>query len=293
LLKRHRHNQSERSVSSVQPVGSGEVRAAIAVAAQSTGVDFDFLLAQARLESSLDPSARAGTSSAAGLYQFTGGTWLATLDRHGAEHGLGWAEAAIQGGKVGDPALRAQIMALRFDPQVSALMAGELANDNREALTAALGRAPDSAELYLAHFLGAGGATSFLSAMARDPGQSAAAILPQAAAANRTIFYAPGGAPRSLGQVMDLLRGRLEAAGEESGGFDPALAQWTSNYGNMPPPWQGLAASGSARAAPAPAPESTRPSMAETLRDAFALGGDGAVPAHVRAAYGALERFGL
>ena len=113
---------------------STQVRAAIARAAETTGVDFDYLLAQAKIESSLDPAARAATSSAAGLYQFTGGTWLATLDRHGASHGLGWAENAIDGGRVSDPMMRAQIRALRFDPSASALMAAELANDNRAEL---------------------------------------------------------------------------------------------------------------------------------------------------------------
>lgn len=185
--------------------GPADIRSAIAVAAQSTGVDFNYLLAQARLESNLDPAARAATSSAAGLYQFTGGTWLATLDRHGASHGLGWAEQAIEGDRVVDPALHSHIMALRHDPQIAALMAGELANDNRTTLSAALGREPDSAELYLAHFLGADGATRFLGALAANPGQSAATVLPRAAAANHAIFYERSGAPRSVAGVMDLL----------------------------------------------------------------------------------------
>lgn len=262
--------------------GPGDVRSAIARAADATGVDFDFLLAQARIESSLDPSARAGTSSAAGLYQFTGGTWLATLDRHGAEHGLGWAGDAIDRGKVADPAMRAQIMALRFDPQVSALMAGELASDNRAVLATVLGRQPDPAELYLAHFLGADGASRFLTALASDPAQSAAALLPKAAAANRSIFYASGGAPRSLGDVMELLRGKMAAAMEGSGTFASPGA-WAAS-GN---PWQ------SSRDSAASPEAARRPSMAETLSDAFALGDGARAPAHVRAAYGSLQRFGL
>ena len=60
--------------------GPGDVRAAISRAAQATGVDFGYLLAQARLESGLNPNARARTSSATGLYQFTNSTWLRTLD---------------------------------------------------------------------------------------------------------------------------------------------------------------------------------------------------------------------
>ena len=55
--------------------GAGaNVRSAIAGAAQATGTDFAYLMAQAKLESSLDPSARSRTSSASGLYQFTADT---------------------------------------------------------------------------------------------------------------------------------------------------------------------------------------------------------------------------
>lgn len=260
-------------------------------------MDFGYLLAQAKLESGLDPSARARTSSATGLYQFTGSTWLRTLDRHGAQHGLDWASAAIDGGKVRDPAARAQIMALRQDPQLSALMAGELASDNRADLTGALGREPDHAELYLAHFLGSEGASRFLAALSADPGQSAAAILPKAAGANRAIFF-EGGAPRSVGQVMDLLRAKLDAATPGSGmdlpqdytsfAATPAAtpSQPTFTGGPVQREFQAAAYSASAQA---PA----RASMADTLRDTFGIGQNGSSPDSVRAAYGRLRAFGM
>lgn len=273
-----------------------EVQNAIARAAQATGVDFSYLLAQARIESSLNPGARADRSSAAGLYQFTKGTWLAMLDRHGGEHGLDWAQGAIAGGKVADPALRAQIMALRFDPQASALMAGELASDNRAALSERLGREPDATELYMAHFLGSEGAGRFLSALALDPGQSAAALLPDAAAANRTIFYDDAG-PRSLGAVMALLRGKVDAAMDD--GAMPPLegGPWASaaagpTLGPIGREFHGAAASAAfSDYGPGLAP---RASMADTLASTFALGGGGGgVPGHVRAAYGKLQALGL
>jgi len=113
-----------------RPPAGQAARGAIAEAAQATGIDFNYLLAQAQLESGLNPNARSGSSSASGLYQFLGGTWLDTLKKHGAEHGLGWAAEAAS-----DPSRRAEVMALRYDPQVSALMAAELAGDNREALS--------------------------------------------------------------------------------------------------------------------------------------------------------------
>lgn len=268
------------------PAGRSDPRAAIARAARATGVDFSYLLAQARIESSLDPSARASTSSAAGLYQFTRGTWEATLGRHGSEHGLGWAQEAVTGGGMRDPAMRDRIMALRFDPEASALMAAELAEDNRADLSARLGRAPDASELYLAHFLGSAGAGKFLEALAANPDQSAAAILPAAASANRGIFYA-GGRPRSVSGVMDLIRAKVNTAMEGAGA--PPAEGFSQPW--PPASWQSASASfPSASDAPAP---SQRPSMAETLRATFALSEPGTVPGHVRAAYGQLRSLGL
>jgi len=269
------------------PVSRDDPRAAIARAARATGIDFSYLLAQARLESGLNPDARAATSSAAGLYQFTSGTWLRTLDRHGAAHGMGWAEAAISGGRVSDPALRETIMGLRHDVDASALMAAELASDNRDGLRTQLGREPDAAELYLAHFLGLGGAGSFLSALAADPGQSAVALLPKAAAANRPIFYA-GGAPRSVGEVMDLLRGKMANAMEATG-LPAGPPHSLQGQG-----WQSAATGAGSLSTPASAPP--RKPMAETLRDTFGLAANGSsahAPAFVQAAYGKLRGLGL
>ncbi|MES2493150.1 MAG: lytic transglycosylase domain-containing protein [Pseudomonadota bacterium] len=262
-------------------------RTAIARAAQATGVNFDYLLAQAKLESGLDPDARAATSSATGLYQFLGGTWLDTLKKHGAEHGLGWAGQAAS-----DPARRAEVLALRRDPHVSALMAAELANDNKAMLMGATGRDPDPAELYLAHFLGAEGAVRFLSAHAADPGQSAAAILPEAAAANRPVFFGADGSAHSIGAVMGLIRRKVGAAMDDGRAAAwPEAAVTPAGHSPGGPLAQAFhdtngAAAGS-RAGSA--------SMADTLKQAFGLGGGGeaGVPAHVRTAYGRLAALGL
>src|SRR5436305_675088 len=79
----------------VQPVSQSRIQSAIALASSRTGVDFGYLLGQAKLESGLNANARAGTSSASGLYQFVEQSWLAVLKKHGAEHGMGWAADAI------------------------------------------------------------------------------------------------------------------------------------------------------------------------------------------------------
>lgn len=273
-------------------------RAAIAQAARATGTDFSYLVAQAKLESGMNPQAKARTSSASGLYQFIDSTWLRTLDRHGAAHGLGQVSDVIEqrGGRpfVRDPAVRQQIMDLRHNPEIASVMAGALAQDNRAGLVSVLGREPDAAELYLAHFLGAGGAAGFLRALERDPHSSAAALLPEAAGANRAMFYAAG-EPRSLSEVMGLIRGKIASAMQDEGGMSPMPS------GHAPYPiqasWSGEIASQGLHRQTASAQPAVASPMSRMLEESFNLGprgGDtGPAPAHVRAAYGKLKAFAL
>lgn len=301
------------SLPNAMPAPAGnDSRAAIARAAQATGVDFSYLLAQAKLESSLNPGARASTSSAAGLYQFTQGTWAQMLQRHGAELGLDGGAAGSTLAALRDPGERARLMALRFDPDTSARMAAELAGDHQALLSASLGRQPSHAELYLAHFLGADGATKFLSALATDPGQPAAGLLPKAAAANRSVFYDANGAARTLGAVMNLIEQRMANAMEDSGsdafasqpGFatlpDPAMAASAMQPVQAAPAWAGRlgAEFASAQASVSGGDgSSARRSMADTLGAAFAVGentaASSAAPDFVRSAYGRLRALGL
>jgi len=196
-----------------------DIAAAIGKASQRTGVDFSYLVNQARQESSFRPEIRASTSSATGLYQFIDQTWLATVKAHGASHGLGEYAERIRtdsGGRhrVDDPVTRRAILDLRKDPQIAALMAAEHARENGEALQAAMGRAPTATDLYMAHFLGVEGAKTFLRARDADASQPAADLLPRAAHANRGVFYAPDGTKRSLGEVYDRFAAKFDESGE-------------------------------------------------------------------------------
>ncbi|MBX3510658.1 MAG: transglycosylase SLT domain-containing protein [Hyphomonadaceae bacterium] len=226
----------------IAPAGADAVRAAIRRAADATGVNFSLLVETARRESALNPSARAGTSSATGLFQFIDSTWLDMVRRHGAAHGLGAQAAALQQGASSET--RREILTLRNDPELSARMAGELARENADALQARLGRAPSAGELYAAHVMGAGGAARLIEA-AQAGAPNAAALFPREAAANRGLFYA-NGEPRSAQGLLQRLSleadasmntpapQRLEYGRTSEGPLSPALAQALFTLALMP-----------------------------------------------------------
>ena len=175
----------------------GAVEAAIQRASDATGVDFSFLMKTANRESGMNPSAKAGSSSASGLFQFVEQTWLSTLKQHGSKHGYArYAELINRGADgryhvAGSEARRA-VMDLRLDPHASSLMAGELASDHASYLRGRTGRDPTAGELYAAHFLGPQGSAKLIEAVQSRPGASAASLFPGAAHANKSIFYRDG-----------------------------------------------------------------------------------------------------
>ena len=183
-----------------------QVLSAVREASSRTGVDFGYMLAKAATESAFQPDARAATSNATGLYQFINSTWLSMVRNHGHDYGLGHYADRISigpGGRpsVADPALRREILDLRYDPRLNALMAAEYALENRNHLARNVGGPIGSTELYMAHFLGAHGAERFLNALRETPGASGARMFPAAAAANRPVFYDRGGQERSLDEI--------------------------------------------------------------------------------------------
>ncbi|KAF0124235.1 MAG: hypothetical protein FD152_3073, partial [Xanthobacteraceae bacterium] len=206
--------------------GVSRVVSAIQAAAQKTGTGFDYLLRTARRESSLQPTAQAPTSSARGLYQFIDSTWLTMVREEGRNLGLGrFAEQIGRDASgrptVADPAARQQILALRDDPAVSALMAGAFTNRNAAELRSATGRDPTEGELYMAHFLGSGGAARLINANQSNPQATAARLFPDAAGANRRIFFDQG-RPRTIAEVYQVLASGQSTTVAATGGGTPA-----------------------------------------------------------------------
>lgn len=140
----------------------------------------------AQAESGNNPNAQAATSSAKGLYQFTTGTWNDMVKKYGAETGI----------KKGDI----------FNPQANTTMASLLARDNANQLSNTLGRQPSGGEIYMAHVLGANGATKLISNYGSNA--PAAAMFPKEARANHAIFY-DRLRPRTVEEVYQVLNNKI------------------------------------------------------------------------------------
>lgn len=197
------------------------VTGAIQQAAATTGASFEYLLATAKMESNFNPSAVATTSSARGLFQFIDQTWLGTVKEAGMALGYSqYADAITRSSSgsysVSDPAMRKAILDLRDDPAASAAMAGVLTHSNGFKLVGAIGRRPTDSELYMAHFMGVGGAAKLITSAENNPSVSGAQLFPSAAAANRPIFYDRSGRARSVSEVYSVLSSRYASAARSS-----------------------------------------------------------------------------
>ncbi|SDR95025.1 transglycosylase SLT domain-containing protein [Bradyrhizobium canariense] len=197
------------------------IAGAIQQAASTTGTSFQYLLTTAKMESDFNPKASASTSSASGLFQFIQQTWLGTVKEAGSLLGYGkYADAITKSSSgdysVSDPNARTEIMKLRDDPVASSAMAGVLTQSNSFKLTGMIGRRPTDGELYMAHFMGVSGAAKLISNAEDNPQASGAALFPNAAAANRSIFYDSTGRARSVSDVYSVLTSRYASAANSS-----------------------------------------------------------------------------
>jgi Transglycosylase SLT domain len=162
-------------------------------AAAETGSDPALLLSIADKESSFILKAKASTSSASGLFQFIDSTWMTAMKAFGGRHLQQEAKAPqAEGGA--KPAVaatsRAELLKLRNDPYLSAVLAAEILKHEGAKISEEIGRTLTAGETYLIHFLGPDDARRFMAKMDQDPQAPAAKLLPRPARANRSIFFA-------------------------------------------------------------------------------------------------------
>ena len=172
-----------------------EVLAAIKSASDQTGVDFGYMMAMAAQESGFNPTIKAKTSSATGLYQFIDSTWKGMVSKYGQKYGITEKD--------------------RLNPTAQAIMGAMYTKDNGSIIKSVLGREANPTELYMGHFLGGGGVKSFLKGMQTDPNATPASMQQYAAAAkaNTPIFYDKG-RPRTFQEIYDLMYKKVGAKSE-------------------------------------------------------------------------------
>ena len=157
----------------------------VSMAAQATGFEAPYMLAMAERESGFNPTITNPASSASGMFQFLDGTWNESVNKYGSKYGITQAD--------------------RNTPGAQALLAAEYGKENARLVQQNTGRTLQGGEHYIPHFLGAGGASTLLNNLGS---QSAASLLPQAANANKNVFYR-NGKPLTTQQLYDSLVGDM------------------------------------------------------------------------------------
>ena len=159
-------------------------------------IDPNYYETLAMIESSGNPNARAKTSSASGLYQFTEGTWKEYVNRAGLDYTL----------------------EDRFNPEKSRKVVEYFTKNNSKYLKSKIGKEPTSGDLYLAHFLGVGGARDLLLADSNTKVDSV--VSKGALSANRSIFYNKNGSLKKVSDIKKWSRNKFRETKEETKEYD-------------------------------------------------------------------------
>ena len=139
------NNTKINNVSNEYSNSSSSVQGAINEASKVSGVPVEMLRDIAYVESGFNPNAKNSESSASGLFQITGGTWDYLMGKYKNTLGLSGTEN-------------------RFDPRANSLLGAMYVKENYNLIKGSKDNI-NSTDLYMAHFLGGGGAQTFFKAL--------------------------------------------------------------------------------------------------------------------------------
>jgi hypothetical protein len=178
--------------------------------AKMTGVDPKILIDMCAIESKFDPQARPFDprtgkylSSAVGLLQFLKGTWADQLRANGSKYGIA----------IGTPPT---------DARANALMGAEFIKSNMNYLKSKVKRDLTETDVYLAHFLGAEGASKFLQ---MDRNTPAATTMPDEAQANPGVFFDKTGRTRTAGEIYEHFTKKISNQARDLGVTDSMFTE--------------------------------------------------------------------
>ena len=180
----------------------GSLATAIYKASLKTGVDFELMVLKAKMESDLGRLNVATGSSARGAFQYIEPTWLTLMRRYGSEIGYPhYAEVitrpkypALPDIKGSNPFLKAEILSLRHDPEISALIKAHQVKEETDVIRSyKYGRKVTATDHYIAHMLGLPLAKEFYKMKHRGSVIAVAklnnAAMREAAKLNRHFFF--------------------------------------------------------------------------------------------------------
>lgn len=210
-----------------------EAAAAIRLSQLYTGIEFGLIMELTSVESGFRATAKAKTSSAKGLQQFIDRTWLNMVRQYGHKYGLESYAAQIIYYKddygrdtpiIENPIVHRQVLEMKSNPRLSALLAGDFALENKTKLSCFLKKEITRTDLYIAHFLGPNDAVLFLEALQKNPDGNAAEMFPEAADANKSIFFNWRDKERSFREIYENFDRRFNLGRYEDWATDNARA---------------------------------------------------------------------
>ncbi len=175
---------------------------AIYKASLKTGVDFELMVLKAKMESDLGRLTFARHTTARGAFQYIEPTWLTLIRRYGKDIGYEHYGDAIARSKYpgvpyiknGNPFLKAEILALRHDPDISALIKAYQVREETDVIRSyKRGKRVTATDHYIVHMLGLPLAKEFYTMKRRGSIIAVAglnnAAMREAARMNRAFFY--------------------------------------------------------------------------------------------------------